>query len=169
MDKLKHKFRSYDKFTAGRPQLKVDFEGTGPAYKSYMGAAVSILYIIMVTTFLWSKVTILVNSSQTVVTTNLIEGAVDQADIFSNEDGLFVAAGLTEFDNNQAIVEDPSYGQIVFQHISWDITNTDKVEVSRNELETHACSDAELGLLEDQGNLYYAVNKQSAAVVKLWK
>ena len=57
------KFRSYDKFSVGKPQMKVDFEGAGPAYKSYMGAAVSIIFIVLSSIFLYSKFMILVNVS----------------------------------------------------------------------------------------------------------
>lgn len=47
-----------------------------------MGATISILYILMVSVFLYSKLLILINSSHTVITTNLIEGAIDQSDKF---------------------------------------------------------------------------------------
>ena len=57
------KFRSYDKFTAGRPAMKIDFDGSGPAYKSYMGAVVSIIFICLSSVFLFSKIMTLYNDS----------------------------------------------------------------------------------------------------------
>ena len=44
--------------------MKVDFEGNGPAYKSYMGAAVSIAFIALSAIFLYSKILVLYNVSQ---------------------------------------------------------------------------------------------------------
>ena len=63
LSKMGRKFRSYDKFTVGRPQMKVDFDGAGPAYKSYMGAAVSITFIVLSSIFLYSKILVLYNIS----------------------------------------------------------------------------------------------------------
>lgn len=57
--------------------MKLDFEGSGPAYKSYMGAAVSIIFTVMVTIFFFSKLMILVDDSHTTITTNLIVGGLD--------------------------------------------------------------------------------------------
>ena len=57
------KFRSYDKFSVGKPQMKVDFEGAGPAYKSYMGAVSSMMFIALSSIFLISKIMIIANVS----------------------------------------------------------------------------------------------------------
>ena len=76
LQKVGRKFRSYDKFTAGKPQMKVDFEGAGPAYKSYMGAAVSIIFIVISIIFLISKILILVNNSQVIITSKVLEDVI---------------------------------------------------------------------------------------------
>ena len=83
-----HKFRSYDKFTVGRPMMKVDFEGLGPAYKSYMGAAVSMTYIFMVLFFLIHKLIILFEDSATSVTSTIVEHAISETEKFTWEDHL---------------------------------------------------------------------------------
>ena len=62
-DKAGRKFRSYDKFSVGKPQMKIDFDGAGPAYKSYAGAATSIMFIALSSVFLYSKILILANVS----------------------------------------------------------------------------------------------------------
>ena len=58
-----HKFRSYDKFSVGKPALKIDFDGSGGAYLSYMGSFVSIIFIVISAIFLYSKIMILYNVS----------------------------------------------------------------------------------------------------------
>ena len=94
--------------------MKLDFEGSGPAYKSYMGAAVSVIFSVMVTIFFFSKLMILIDDSHTTITTNLIVGGLDQSQKFTSENGLFVAAGLTEISNDEGIAEDERYGSIIF-------------------------------------------------------
>ena len=71
------KFRSYDKFSAGRPAMRIDFEGTGPAYKSYMGAIVSISFILISAIFLFSKIMTLYNHSSITIMSVIDEGAID--------------------------------------------------------------------------------------------
>ena len=57
--------------------MKVDFEGAGPAYKSYMGAVVSIIFIVLSATFLCSKILVLYNVTHVTVSSKLIEGAIN--------------------------------------------------------------------------------------------
>ena len=94
--------------------MKVDFEGSGPAYKSYMGATVYYIFWFMLVFFFASKLSILISDGQITVTTNVIEGGIDQDYAFSNADGLFIAAGLTEAGSSAEILDDPRYGSIVF-------------------------------------------------------
>ena len=79
--------------------MKFDFEGTGPAYKSYMGAAVSIIFIVISTIFLYSKFLVLYNVSSVTVTSKLVEGALTDHDVFTHEHGLFIAAALSNYDD----------------------------------------------------------------------
>ena len=52
--------------------MKVDFEGAGPAYKSYMGATVSIIFILISATFLMNKIVVLVTSSQIMIMSKVL-------------------------------------------------------------------------------------------------
>ena len=107
------KFRSYDKFSVGRPAFKIDFEGgPGGAYQSYMGALLSLVFILISVIFLYSKIMIMVNVSQITVITNVIENAYAEDHKFTAKEGFFVAAALTEFDNETEPIEDPSYGEL---------------------------------------------------------
>ena len=94
--------------------MKVDFEGSGPAYKSYMGAAVYYIFWCMLVLFFFSKLSILINDGQITVTTNVIEGGIDQDYTFSNTDGLFIAAGLFESGSGPDVLDDDRYGSLIF-------------------------------------------------------
>lgn len=116
-----HKFRACDKFTAGRPQLKVDFDGTGPAYKSYMGAVVSILYTLLSATYLYLKIVTLSNGNHVDITNTIAESVIDSTFKFTNADSdLFIAAAITAFDNEKEMPEDMHrYGRLLFEHDRW--------------------------------------------------
>ena len=90
--------------------MKVDFEGSGPAYKSYMGATIYYIFWCMLVLFFFSKLSILINDDQITVTTNVIEGGIEQSFTFSNTEGLFLAAALTTIGSDAEVIDDPRYG-----------------------------------------------------------
>ena len=97
-NQIARKFRSYDKFSVGKPAMKIDFEGAGGAYQSYMGAFVSIVFILISAIFLYSKIMVMLHVSQVTIISNLVEGAYTQDYKFTADEGFFVAAALTEYD-----------------------------------------------------------------------
>ena len=140
--------------------LKVDFDGLGPAYKSYMGAAVSVTYVLMVCIFLFHKLLILFDDSATRVTSRIVENAIHETEKFNWEDNLFVAVALTHFKEEEEIIEDPTYGELVFEHFSWDTEARGNFKDSHETIETHPCSEEELGLLEGQGPDYFHIYEE---------
>ena len=160
------KFRSYDKFSVGKPALKINFEGAGGAYMSYMGAFVSIVFIVISSIFLYSKILIMYNVSQVTIISNEVEGAFTQEDEFTAGQGFFVAAALTEYDSNTEPIEDPTYGTLDVIHNIWDVKDDGTVLWAQPILETHACSERELGLLADQEQ---AENKNSVGAFKIFE
>ena len=115
IEKVGRKFRSYDKFSAGAPSIKIDFEGAGPGYKSYMGAFVSIVYIILVSVFLYSKCATLYNDTDINIKSTLLENSIHMRHVFDSKNGFFVAAAITAFDNETELPSDlAKYGELVF-------------------------------------------------------
>ena len=148
MEKVGRKYRSYDKFTVGKPQMKVDFEGSGPAYKSYMGATVSIIFIVISATFLLSKILILVNNSHVMITSKLLEDVIENDEKFGYSNGLFLAAALTEYDSSTEPIDDKDYGELIFEKYGWNAEG--EVMSYQEKLETQKCTDAQLGLNFDE-------------------
>ena len=139
LEKVGRKYRSYDKFTVGKPQMKIDFESAGPAYKSYMGATVSIIFIVISAVFLFSKILILVNNSHIMITSKLLEDVIGSSEHFSHTDGLFVSAALTKYDNSLEPIEDPQYGYLDIAHYGWD-ANEHGIGSFNRPLKTGGCS-----------------------------
>ena len=74
MTKVGRKFRSLDDF-GQRTAMKIDFEGAGSTYQSYMGATVSVIFFSISAIFLFSKIMVLYNTSSVTVINNFTEGA----------------------------------------------------------------------------------------------
>ena len=154
MNKLLRKVRSIDKY-GQKPAFKMRFEGGG-AYVSYMGALCSAIFISISLIFLYSKIMVLVEVSAVTVIPNLKEGALTFNDKFTADDGFFIAVALTKFDSETEPLDDPRHGELLIEHYGWGNGGDDIGTVSRT-LESHSCSDAELGLVEkedgDNGDL----------------
>lgn len=149
--------------------MKVDFEQAGPAYKSYMGAAVSIIFILLSATFLYKKLTVLVQNSHIMVTSKLLEDVISQDEKFSNEQGLFVAAALTEYNNESEPIDDPLYGKLSFSRYSWD-SRGGSIASSISELKSYPCTDADIGLAPDESaDLQYPIYEKIEKEVETWK
>ena len=167
MQTICHKFSSYDKFTAGRPALKIDFEGQGAAYKSYMGAFISIVFIVITLAFFYIKCLTLYNSSHIVTTDTLAEKVIGETEKFTSEQDFFVAAALTAYNNEAELPPDlHRYGKFEFYHIGWgNNSNENHLSGYENQLNSHACSAEELGL---EPGTEFPVVEESRNEVEIW-
>ena len=50
---------------------------------------------------------------------NITEDAFTYEDTFTADDGLFLAAALTEYNKETEIIEDRKYGELVIEHYGW--------------------------------------------------
>ena len=156
-----HNFRLLDKF--GRnPGFKVRYDSNN-IYLSYMGALCSLILIILVLTYTFSKLMILINSSKIDLVSNYDIGALTYEDKFTGEDGFFVAAALTNYDDETEPLYDSRYGDLTLEHHGWDSL---RLETSSTALPTHSCSDEELGL---DANAEFPIFAGSFNEVKTWK
>ena len=105
---------------------------------SYLGATLSIILIVISATFLYSKIMVIKNVSEVIVMSNYKQGALDYTETFSQaKNGFFVAAALTNYDSSTESVEDPRYGELVFQKYSWG--GEDELGTSKTEIKNHSC------------------------------
>lgn len=136
-------------------------------YLSCMGATLSILFLIILTTFCYSKGLAWSERQDVNVMGAVIENAFDYSDQFSASEGLFISAALTEYDSNEEVIEDPKYGELVIKHYGWgdseEIGSADKL------LNYHWCSDEELGLRRSDKTQIFPVFESSLAEVLTYR
>ena len=49
----------------------------------------------------------------------LMVDAVDYTEKFDSNRGFFVAAALTAYNDESEIIEDETYGELIFEHYGW--------------------------------------------------
>ena len=108
-----------------------------------MGAFLTVLILVTTGIFLYSKAMVLYHESDVTIYMSYLEGALTHEEIFSYEDGLFVAAGITEYDSNREIIEEERYGELIIEHYGWGYNDT--IGSASIELDFHYCTDEELG------------------------
>ena len=69
-------------------------------------------------------------------------------DTFSYENGLNMAVAFTAYDNDEAYLLDPSYGEIIFNQYTWGEGADGNVWLEYNKIESAVCTDEQLGLAE---------------------
>ena len=122
-----------------------------PGNKTHNGTSLGCFFtILLVLTLLLQSVLkghTLVNFNETTIYQQVEDGFFNSSHIFSSSDGFKVAFAITAYDTNQTITEDPTYGKVIAKYRSWgdEITS-----IQKGELETHSCSESELGLTEQK-------------------
>ena len=138
------KFKSLDEF-GEQPAWKLDERGK-KAYLSYMGACLSAIIFIITAIFFYTKAMVLYKGSDVTILMTTQEGAFTHNDEFTAREGFFVSDALTEYNSNREVVEDPKYGELIFEHYGWG--NEKDIESNSKELDSHFCSDEELGFIK---------------------
>lgn len=129
-----------------------------------MGALCSLIFIAISMIFLISKIMVLINVSRIIIMSNYQVGALTYDDHFTGDDGFFLAAALTMYDNDPEPISDPRYGEMVIEYYGWGYEG--ELESKKTPIETHSCSDEELGIAEGGE---YPIFETSEYLVDLWK
>lgn len=119
--------------------------------------------------YIYNKGTILAEKSGISVTSAYVEDFFDDTDKFSAEkDSFFIAAALSGYNGLTEMEEDEDYGVMTIEHYGWGYGDT--IESIGTPLETHPCTDEELGLVEDQSvSPIFPVKPSLVKEVTTWK
>lgn len=109
-------FHALDIFGTGF-QMKLD-NGIDKQ-KSHMGSCLTIFCALATLMFIYTKVVTLSEKSEVDIMSALVDGAIDYSKKFTAEDGFFIAASLTVYDNNPEPIEEAKYGELIIEHFGW--------------------------------------------------
>ena len=163
---LIEKFKGFDEFSE-QASLNLG-DDLGDKYRSCMGACLSALIFAITLVFLYSKIMVLIHASDVTIMMSTQTDAITHEFKFTAEDGFFLAAALTEYDNNTEVIEDLSYGELVIEHYYWGYDD-DGFNAGTRAVDYHYCSDEELGFSPGPATTIYPIFSSSVSEVKMWK
>lgn len=94
----------------------------GPGFRSIQswgGALCSFFLFFVISAYTLQKLDVLVNGRDIDLVMSTATNALEVTDKFDASMGLYFAAALTAYDNNQEEIDDPTVGEIVFNHHKW--------------------------------------------------
>ena len=83
---------------------------------------------------------------------------------------MFLAAALTEYDDEQEIIERPEYGELILEQYSWG--NDGELGSKSTAIDYDYCTDEQLGLSDEASDdepWVYPIYKSSLGEVTTWK
>ena len=110
LSSVSNKIKDFDDFGEA-PSMKV--KDGDDVIRSYCGACLSIILLAVTLIFLYSKAMVLYKGTDVTIIGNYAEGAYTYENTFTANDGMFIAAALTEYDDTTEIIEDKKYGELV--------------------------------------------------------
>ena len=119
---------------------------------SVFGSILSILLFVTVSCYVYLKADVLIKKKDVDVLSTINDQYFTYEDVFSYKNGFNFAVAFTEYNNDEELLLDPSYGEIVFSHLRWGMDAEDKYFYERAKInKTHTCTPEELGL-DDHSN-----------------
>ena len=138
---MARKFKSIDQFG---DEFEMQIDGELSNTTSYMGTILTIIFVILIATFAYSKIMVLVDMGDVTVVGSTADDYFTDDDHFDSENGFFVAAALTYYDSDTEPVQDLRYGELTIEWFGWG--NDDISSAGMYDLQ-HQCTDEELGLV----------------------
>ena len=105
---------------------------------------------------------------ETIVTESVRTAHFDAANAehgIGTAEGLNFAFGLTAYDGNRTITEDPRYGQTKAKIVSWGFSDTNEIDATGG-IPTHICSEEELGIVEGDSK-FFPIHENSLRDTKM--
>ena len=123
LGQIKNSFKQRDMFSES---FKMNIYKDHDNKPSWMGLCLTILVVLSMFLFLYPKLTAWIFRTEVDVFGAEIEFAIDYREKFNVDDGLFIAAALTEYNSDPEILEDKEvYGELVLKHYGWGYDESD--------------------------------------------
>lgn len=131
-----------------------------------MGAFLTVFVAVATLFFLSSKTLTILEKQDVDLMSAVIDNAIDFNFKFTAEQGFFISAALTRYNQNETVTEEPRYGELIFEHFGW---GNEDISVDRRTLNTHYCSDEELGLRRTEKTVMFPLIKSAEAELRTYR
>ena len=154
---------SFKAFASNYDQFGESFQFKLPGNKWKHGTGLGFFFtILLVSAILFQtylKGSKLQGSGGTKILMSMEESYFNSSYVFSSDDGLRFAFGITTYDSNQEVTEDLDYGEIKAKLYSWGLNDTGMY--GEGQITTHPCTEDELGITGNSSSFWqlHPVNK----------
>ena len=149
--------------------FKMKLDAGQAALPSIMGTILSLLSFLIVLGYTVQKFDILITRKDVDVAMSVEDTFFAEGDKFTGSQGFNVAIALVGFgDKDERNYLRPEYANIKFEFSDWDVLANQTISWNQTTIESHASSEAELGLTGDHTN-FMPIHETSIDYVKLYK
>ena len=86
---------------------------------SWVGTVCTLLLFLFIFAYALQKLEVLVNKRDTDLLSVIVKNNLSYSDVFDSSMGLNIAAAFTAYDGEQDPIDDPTVGEVVFNHFAW--------------------------------------------------
>ena len=134
-----------------------------------MGAICHLCVIILMLAYSYAKLLVLFEIKDINIIEIERDMYFDDSERFTAEDDeLFIAAGLTNYDSNRTVTESPEYGELLIEHFGWGNEDIGK-SYGTHAIPNHFCSDEELGFEKGPKTRAFTVSERSLREVETYQ
>ena len=148
--------------------MRLDDEET--EVKSYAGLICSALVLIVICTYAFLKMDVLMHNKDKDVRSVIHDQHFDRDFVFSSKNGLNLAVAFTAYDNEREWILEPAYGDLLIQSYEWGPNPDGTYITKRTPLNTHVCTREELGINEDRSKArFLPLRELEGEIVELYQ
>lgn len=121
---------------------------------SYAGFFCTAFLGLLLLSYTYQKIDVLKNKKDVDILSTVTHAHFDPDYIFDFQKGFNIAAGFTAYDSNPEPIDDPRYGELVFNHYYWGKQPDGTYGAGRRPFEYRNCTDEELGFKEGKAKFF---------------
>ena len=129
--------------------------GNKKKFKTTLGVVITIIIAIILLYYGTIRLLKLIYRKDSEVSEVYQDSYFSADDVFTSEDGLQFAFGITSFDANTESIEDPAYGYLTASYVTWGLTG--EFGVQYDEIPIRNCTPGELGLGEIEETKFHPI------------
>ena len=135
---------------------------------SMMGTLLSFIYFGLVLGYTILKFDILTNRKDVDITLMVKDTYFPDSYNFTSKHGFNIAVALSSFDNSTKLELPPEIGYIKFQMSRWNVLENGEIDYELIDVDSHPCSEEELGLTGDDSK-FYPIHETSIGWVEMYR
>ena len=137
----------------------MSLENGNDKVNSYMGSICSLFLFMLICLYGYQKMDVLVAKKDVDMLSATLDYFYEEDFVFHYQNGFNVALAFTAYDDETEVILDDTYGEIVFNVVTWGDKEDGEVFYKRERLDHHRCTPEELGTQKGNAKFLPMVDK----------